>query len=65
MRDEHDQAVGGRVVDADHVARAAVAGHAEAVVRDREAGGPEALGDPRVRAALGGGAGGARPGSRE
>ena len=65
VRGEHDEAVGWRVVDADDVARAPVAGHAEAVVRDAEAGGPEALLHPRVRAALGGGARGARAGARE
>ena len=65
MGDEHDEAVGRRVVDPDDVARAALAGDAEAVVADAEPGGAEAPLDARVRAALGGAARGARPGLRQ
>jgi hypothetical protein len=60
-----DEAVGRRVADADDVARAAVAGHREALVADAQAGRPEALRDALVGSALGGRAGGARAGARE
>ena len=50
MRDEDDEAVGGRVEDADDVARAAVPGHPEAVVPDPQPRRPEPPLHTRVRA---------------
>jgi hypothetical protein len=65
VRHQDPQALLRPLDDADHVARATLRRNREAIMRDGQAGGPERLGHPLVRAPLARPGRGSRSGERE